>query len=108
MAIAAERNAVKIYTEYDAQRRAEEIASERLANITDQIAEITANMLSIIKSNQLLTAELQQARKSATRYVKACIAYEEIYEHLPADIKSKYREIEKEVLSENDYFKEGE
>ena len=73
MAIAAERNAVKIYTEYDAQRRAEEIASDRLANITDQIAEITANMLSIIKSNQLLTEELQRARKSATRCMPAML-----------------------------------
>ena len=45
---------VRIYTEYDAQRRAEEIAGSMLANAVSKLEELTQNTVALMKSNDLL------------------------------------------------------
>lgn len=100
MAIPNPSRTAKIYTEYDAERRAEEIAAVRLEDMVAQISEMTQNTLALMKSNQSIWENLQAARKTADHMTRAAICYEEIYSRLSDSAKAEFKEIEKEVTKQ--------
>ena len=90
----------KIYNEYDAERRAEEIAAIRLESMVVQISEMTQNTLALMKTNQTIWKELQEARKATRRMTQTVICYEETYSRLPKNAKAAFNAIEKEVVKQ--------
>lgn len=87
----------KIYTKYDAQRRAEEIAAARLEDIIAKVSECTSNCITLLKANAKLTEDLKNARAGLERMTRAAIAYDEIYSRMSDEAKAEFKEIEKEV-----------
>ena len=87
----------KIYTEYDAQRRAEEIAAARLEDIIAKVSECTSNCITLLNANEKLTGDLKNARAGLERMTRAAIAYDEIYSRMSDAAKAEFKEIEKEV-----------
>lgn len=93
---------VRIYTEYDAQRRAEEIAGSMFANAVSKLEELTQNTVALMKSNDLLRKQLADQREATKRYLIAAIYYDETYTRLPEDMKKKFIEIGKGVIKDYD------
>jgi hypothetical protein len=93
---------VRIYTEYDAQRRAEEIAGSMLLNAVSKLEELTQNTVALMKSNDLLRKQLADQREATKRYLIAAIYYDETYTRLPEDMKKKFIEIGKGVIKDYD------
>lgn len=87
----------KIYTEYDAQRMAEEIAAARLESIIAKVSECSSNFLTLMNANAKLNEDLKNARAALEKMTKAAIAYDEIYSRMSDAAKAEFKEIEKEV-----------
>lgn len=93
---------VRIYTEYDAQRRAEEIAGSMLAGAVEKLEELTQNTIALMKSNDLLRKQLADQKRATQRYLYAAIYYDETYNRLPEDVKKTFIEIGKGVIKDYD------
>ena len=92
---------MKIYTEYDAQRRAEEIAGGMLQSCIDRLEALTQQTIILTRRNMDLHDHILKTRENSDRLLHAVIYYEETYNRLTDDMKAKFREIGKAVI--NDY-----
>ncbi len=97
-----ESNKPKIYTEYDAERRAQEIAGEMLAGCIARLEELEQNTLSLMKHNEALRGQLKKGQEATTQHLQAIIYYDETYNRLPDEMKAKFREIGKGVIKDYD------
>lgn len=92
----------KIYTEYDAQRRAEQIAGKRLSECIIKFEELEHDALLLIKQNSKLQRELHKAREAEKQRTAALIYYDETYNRLSKEDKAKFDSIAKGVVKEYD------
>lgn len=93
---------IRIYTEYDAQRRAEEIAGSMLLNAVSKLEELTQNTIALMKTNDALRKDLAAQKEATNRYLLAAIYYDETYSRLPEDMKKTFIEIGKGVIKDYD------
>lgn len=92
----------KIYTEYDAERRAQEIAGNMLSGCIAKLEELEQNTLALMKHNESLRERVKKYEESTTRHLQAIIYYDETFSRLPDEYKAKFKEIAKEDVKEYD------
>lgn len=100
MSIKPKIRAMKIYTEYDAQRRAEEIAAETLSDSINKLEELTQNTLMLIKSNEKLRKKLNEATDNLSRFLNTSIYYQETFNRLPEEMKKEFTKIGNGVITD--------
>ena len=91
----------KIYTEYDAERRAQEIAGEMLRGCISRLEELEQNTLALMNYNETLREKLKKSQDVNTQHIQAIIYYDETFNRLPEEDKKRFKEIGKGVI--NDY-----
>ena len=94
----AQEETIKIYTEYDAQRRAEQIAGKMLLDGITRLEEMAQNTLALMKENAKLRERIKKYEETTTQHLQAIIYYDETYNRLPKEEKERFREIGKGVI----------
>lgn len=84
----AQEETLKIYTEYDAQRRAEQIAGKMLLDGITRLEEMAQNTLALMKENAKLREKIKKYEETTTQHLQAIIYYDETYNRLPKKKKN--------------------
>ena len=98
--IIKKKSQLKIYTEYDAQRRAQEIAGETLSAAINKLEELTQNTIVLIKSNEKLRKKLIEMTDNVSRFQIAAIYYNETFNRLPDEAKKEFNKIGEGVIKD--------
>lgn len=98
--IIKKKSQLKIYTEYDAQRRAQEIAGETLSAAINKLEELTQNTIVLIKSNEKLRKKLIEMTDNVSRFQIAAIYYNETFNRLPDEAKKEFTKIGEGVIKD--------